>query len=61
MRSLRINGTNAHDIQIQNSVDIYKRLILNHNHKLNHNFHVFFNRQNITNRRIVIPNQNKIF
>ena len=29
MRSLRINGMNAHDIQVQNNVDIYKRLILN--------------------------------
>ena len=26
MRSLRINGTNAHDIQVQNNADIYKRL-----------------------------------
>ena len=27
MRSLRINGTNAHDIQVQNNVDIYKQKI----------------------------------
>ena len=42
MRSLHINGTNTHDIQVQNNVDIYKRLILNrHMRSGHHNFHVF--------------------
>ena len=42
MRSLRVNGTNAHDIQVQNNLDIYKRLILNRNRRsVHHNFHVF--------------------
>ena len=34
MRSLRINGTNAHNIQVQNNVDIYKRLVLNRNNNI---------------------------
>ena len=42
MRSLRINGTNAHDIQVQNNADIYKRLIFYRNRRSgHHNFHVF--------------------
>ena len=42
MRSLRRNGTNAHDIQVQNNEYIYKILILNWNRRSgHHNFHVF--------------------
>ena len=42
MHSLHINGMNAYDIQVQNNVDIYKRLILNWNRRSgHHNFHVF--------------------
>ena len=42
MRSLRMNGTNAHDIQVQNNVDIYKRLISNRKRRSrHHNFQVF--------------------
>ena len=57
-----MNGTNAHDIQVQNNVDVYKRLILNRKRRSGHHyFHVFLTGKNSTTRRIVIQNQNKIF